>query len=333
MLKLKMRMRLVAILVGVAGASSLVSSEAAPPSKSVPAGKVFYTSDTALQGNALWSMNADGSGKQLLAYQPRLCDYAQLSHQVHQGHRWYLEFRTSPTPANGLALFAVRDDGDPDFVVPLVDDPDLEFNLIRWAKDDSFVSFTASDALDGTDLDHIYGAELDFDPETGLPFLAGEWSPVVDGEQADFHDIRAYDWSPDGTKVVYQLTGNPGSTSAMIADFVTGTTRVFAANGYAPVWSPDGTRIAYTLSDGIYVSNLEGTANLRITNNNSSHYDQTRGWSTDSQQVLFNRITIKSVKGGGQLSQSDVFRVPATGGTAVNLTNDINSNAHATYWR
>ena len=36
-------LRLIAILVGVAGAACLVPSEAAPPGGGVPAGKVFYT--------------------------------------------------------------------------------------------------------------------------------------------------------------------------------------------------------------------------------------------------------------------------------------------------
>ena len=66
-------------------------------------------------------MNADGSGKQLLPYQPRHYSSAQLSHLIHQGHRWFLESRSSPTPDNGVALFAVRDDGDPNYSVLLAD--------------------------------------------------------------------------------------------------------------------------------------------------------------------------------------------------------------------
>jgi hypothetical protein len=350
MLKLRQSIQLVAILVGVAGTSWLVPSEAAPPSGGVPAGKVFYKSHTALQesGQAslgFWSMNADGGGKQLLAYQPHLYDYAQLSHQVHQGHRWYLEFRTSPTPNNGVAVFAVRDDGDPNYSVLLADPDGLSLGHFRWAKDDSFISIAAMPEITNPDGTHgydpnalhcIYAAEITFDPNTGLPALTTPLDIDAEGEQPGYADIQNHDWSPDGTQVVYELTGNPGPTSAKIADVVTGTTRLFAANGQTPVWSPDGTRIAYGLSDGIYVSNTNGTARLRITKNTASQYDETTGWSLDSQQVLFNRTTIKNItrpKGGGQQYQSDVMRVPATGGTALNLTNDIDGYDQAMYWR
>ena len=133
-----------------------------------------------------------------------------------------------------------------------------------------------------------------------------------------------------GTEVVYQQQFNPGPTSAKIADLVTGTTRLLAADAWSPVWSPDGTRIAYKLfDDGIYVSNPDGTARLKITNNS---LDITAGWSPDSKYILFERHIIKNAKGVYQES-SDVLRVPVAGGTAVNLTKDIDGYDQAVCWR
>ena len=156
----------------------------------------------------------------------------------------------------------------------------------------------------------------------------------MEGEQPGQADIYSHDWSPDGTEVVYELRGNPGPIYSLIADLVTGETREFAASGYLAVWSPDGTRIAYTTGDGIYVSKPDGTARLRITKNNANYYDQTAGWSTDSQHVLLNRMTSTKIKGLDYIPFiPDVLRVPATGGTAVNLTKDIDGSARAMYWR
>jgi hypothetical protein len=342
MLKMKQGLRLIAILVGVAGASFLVPSQAAPPSGGVPAGRIFYIWDSALTQNGhesrgFWSMNADGSGKQLLAYQPHMYDYAELSHQVHQGHRWYLEFRTSPIPINGVAVFAVRDDGHPDFTVLLADPSGMELGDLCWARDDSFISIVARPQITNPDgtysddpnaLDGIYAAEIAFDPNTGLPTLTTALEIVAEVEQPG-DGIWSHDWSPDGNEVVYRQSFNNGTTSAMIADTVTGTTRLLAANGYNPVWSPDGTRIAYSVSGNIYVNNPAGTAVLKITNNG---WDSTVGWSLDSRHVLFNRGSMKNNKGVYDYL-SDVLRVPATGGTAVNLTKDIDGYAWAKYWR
>lgn len=346
MLKIKQWIQLIAFLVGVASASCLVPSEAAPPGGGVPAGKVFYTWNTALTPNSggeylgFWSMNADGSGKQLLAYQPSWYSSAQLSHLVHQGHRWFLEFRSSSTAGNGVAVFAVRDDGDPDYSVVLADPAGLSLSHVRWAKDDSFISIAAMPEItnpDGTHsydpdaLHRIYAAEIAFDPITDLPALTTPLVVVAEGEQPGYPDIRNHDWSPAGDALVYQQQPNPGESAAKVSDLLTGTTNLLASNAYAPVWSPDGSRIAYKLfNEGLYVINPNGSGLLKITNGSA---DDTAGWSPDGKHVLFHRLIVKSIKGGYQEYHSDVFRVPATGGTAVNLTKDIDGYARAIYWR
>lgn len=65
---------------------------------------------------------------------------------------------------------------------------------------------------------------------------------------------------------------------------------------------------------------------------NNSTRDIPRGWSPDSKYILFERNTIKNAKGVYQ-ETSGVLRVPAAGGTAVNLTTDIDGYDQAMYWR
>jgi hypothetical protein len=327
-----------------------LSTRAAPPSGGggVPPGKIFYTWRTAMQhsggGGAylgLWSMNADGSGKQLLPYQPRSIDSAQLSHLVHQGHRWFLEFGPSPNFANRSAVFAVREDGDPNFTVVLVDDPDMGLNHFRWAKDDSFLSICAIASIvdeagrrvtDPDALAHIYDAGVAFDPDSGLPALTTPLVEVAQGERLGYADIWNHDWSPDGTEVVYERRPNDGTATSdvKITNVVAGATRLLADYSYDPAWSPDGTRIAFKpFNDGIHVVNPDGTGLLKITSSNS---DDVPVWSPDSKHVVFDRLLIKTVR-GRQESHYDVYRVPAAGGKAVNLTGDIEGWAWAKYWR
>jgi hypothetical protein len=353
MLKMKQLMQMVAILVGVASVSPLAPSEAAPPGGGgggVPPGKIFYTWNTAplssgwgVEYLGFWSMNADGSGKQLLTYQPANYDSAQLSYLTHEGHRWFLESGRSPNSANRSAMFAVRDDGDPNFTVVLVDAPDdVSMNHWRWAKDDSFLSIAAMPVIanpnggystDPNALHRIYAAGIAFDPDSGLPALTTPLVEVVEGERLGYPDIENHDWSPDGTEVVYGRRPNDGTATAevKITNVVTGETRLLANNSYDPVWSPDGTRVAYKpFNDGIHVVNPDGSGLLKITSGNG---DDTPGWSPDSKHVVFERILLKTVKGGSQEYHTDIYRVPAGGGKAVNLTGDIEGWARARYWR
>jgi hypothetical protein len=316
---------------------------------SVPAGRIFYrwsseiyAYDGPYEFRGWWSMNADGSDKQLAPYQPPEWRHHHLSYLTHQGHRWFLERRSSPNFAHGGALFAFRDDLDPAFDVLLVDGPDLPDNPFigqcRWGQDDSFVSFVGIATVlqpngfqqtDPTALAEIWVAGIAFDELTGLPGLTTMPLAVVAGEQPGFEDIGQYDWSPDGDEIVYALDSNPNhATPLLIKNLVTAETRIVALDSYFPVWSPDGSRIAFKpLNSGVHVIKPDGTSLLRLTNG----WDLPTGWSPDSQHVLVNRQGYN--KGDSTSYISDVLRVPAGGGSTVNLTKDIDGFASSRGWR
>jgi hypothetical protein len=265
-------------------------------------------------------MNTDGTGKELLPYQSQ----GTLSHEMHLGHRWFLEFRLSPTyEVNGFrsALYAVREDGDPEHVVLLIDDPNSYMVDCRWGKSDELVSVVYQGASIADGRAHLDAAGIEFDTD-GVPFLSTPFIQIAQGEpnQYGWCDIINHDWSPSGTQVVYQLKGNPGAASVWIADMVSGTTVLFADDSWEPSWSPDGARIAYKpYNEGIRIAYPDGTGQVQITKNG---LDVSPGWSPDSKHILFNRYIIRNVKGVYEQS-ADILRVPATGGTAFNLTKDI----------
>jgi Tol biopolymer transport system component len=272
-------------------------------------------------------MNADGSGKQLI-YRP---DNAwDLSHAMHQGHRWYLA--SGPSPNNlRWALFAIRDDGDPDSIVLLVEEAalpgDREMTSSRWAKDDSFISFGAIDAPN--DVAEIWVAAIGFDDTTGRPALVAAPLPVVVEEPQLY--IRDFDFSPLGDEVGYQLSIG-GADSLLVRDLVTGATRVLSDRGENPAWSPDGAYIAFRVRDvGIHVIRPDGTGLRQLTN--STWGDYLADWSPDGKHIVFNRHLRKNGPGGFAIFSGDVMRVPVTGGSAVNLTKDIDGSAGAAFWR
>jgi Tol biopolymer transport system component len=328
--------------LSVVAITTAITDAAKPGGGSVPPGRIYYrwTSEVYadLEGSpwefrGWWSMNADGSDKQLTPYQPIWSDGRHhLSYLTHQGHRWYLEIGPSPTYAQKSALFAVREDSDPDFTIVLQEAVELPGgpwpSMCRWAKDDSFISFVAKSS-GSTVIAGIWVADIAFDELTGLPALVAAPVPVVDGEQPGWQDITSLDWSRDGVEVAYGLEPNGGTATVKIKNFLTGQTRVLANASYYPVWSPDGLKIAFKpFNQGVHTINPDGAGLLRITNNS---WDSPTGWSPDGKHVLFWRGGY--YKGNALAYTADVFRVAATGGSAVNLTKDIDRYATSSSWR
>jgi hypothetical protein len=308
---------------------------------SAPAGRIYYrwTNEVYAEPGGTyefrgwWSMNADGSDKRLTTYQPLWSDGRHhLSHFEHYGYRWYLEVRPSVEYFPKTAVYAVREDGDADHAVLLLEAGELPgspgLGKLRWGKDDSFFSFVAqASATDA--LAEISIAGIAFDELTGLPALMTPPVPIVQGEQTGWMDIRSHDWSPDGTQVAYGLEPNGGSAAVKIKDLLTGETRLLADRAYYPVWSPDGTRIAFKpFNEGVHVIRPDGSGLMRLTNN---RWDAPSDWSADSAHVIFWRGGY--YKGSGVIYIADVFRVSAAGGSAINLTKDIDGYATSFDWR
>lgn len=75
-------------------------------------------------------------------------------------------------------------------------------------------------------------------------------------------------WSPDGTRLLFQAaTTNRTDVYLANADG-SGVTRAFnTLSSGSPAWSPDGARIVFTATNGLFVINFDGTQQTRLTNN------------------------------------------------------------------
>lgn len=129
---------------------------------------------------------------------------------------------------------------------------------------------------------HVYAV----DPDTG------ETRELTDG-------VRDYgsDWSPDGTRIVYDRE-TPDTSEIVVAD-ADGSDPVAIAEGAAPAWSPDGTRIAYSGPGGaIWVVNADGTDPHPVTDPPASGdpaseepaFDRNAAWSPDGRSIAYTRV-------------------------------------------
>jgi hypothetical protein len=322
----RMGLTLVLAAVGVLFSGTELLSQKKPGAGggTAPAGRIYYTwgSDPDFYSHGSWSMKADGSGKQQEAYQP--ADQNHLSYAVHGGSRWYLELRPSPTDGSRQAIFAVRDDGtDAVMLLEVADLPaDMVLEFPRWGKDDSFVSFVGIE-FDPEAVDKIWAFVVGFDPQTNLPQAWTAPVTVVEGHGPHFVDptyshnrFGLHDWSPNGKEVVYTWQDESGFTSLYIHNIVDNKTRHLVLDAIDALWSPDGTKIAF-LRAGIEVIKPDGTNRLAL-----GISGWLGGWSPDSQHLVYTYSWEKR-----STYYADVMRIPATGGTATNLTKDIDGFA------
>ncbi len=131
-------------------------------------------------------------------------------------------------------------------------------------------------------------------------------------------------WSPDGRKLAY-VSFERGNSTIYVQEITTGAREVLASfrgiNG-APSFAPDGRRLALTLSRSgnpeIYVMDLASRGLTQITR----HYgiDTEAVWTPDGQSLVFT---------SDRAGKPQLYQVPATGGDAVRVTFQGDSNSKA----
>ena len=118
-------------------------------------------------------------------------------------------------------------------------------------------------------------------------------------------DEYTSDWSPDGTRIVYQSTegSNPELQQYVYNIYIinkdgTGKTQLTFEEPYngIPSWSPNRDKILFVSTrDGnneIYVMNIDGTNQTRLTD--SLSIEVARSWSPDGSKIAFELITDKN---------------------------------------
>ena len=137
-------------------------------------------------------------------------------------------------------------------------------------------------------------------------------------------------WSPDGAKIAFTSTRQPGITNIFVVDADGGNpvrlTDIFAVDGN-PVWSPDGTKIAFarfpdSVNEGnnseIYVMNADGSNPVRLTD--SPHYENNPSWSPDGAKIAFLFGPIE--EGQPQYDRAEIYVMDADGTNSVNISNN-----------
>jgi WD40-like Beta Propeller Repeat len=159
-----------------------------------------------------------------------------------------------------------------------------------WANDGRRIAFASAP-----------GPPVHFD----WPCRGGLWVMNVDDASAEriAAEGRNPDWSPDGTKLAYDVANR-----IVIADAAGGDARTAFENGVDPAWSPDGKELAFERQGTIVVGRVDGTGE-RVVALGGGEPD----WSPAGSQLVFTR------RGG---ASRGLAIVDADGTGARSLTTD-----------
>ena len=193
---------------------------------------------------------------------------------------------------------------------PLTVEPGLEIDP-AMSPDGQFVAYAAGPLTDS----RIYVRQVDGGRAIAI-------APDVGGAQ------RMPFWSPDGRRILFR-----SARGIEIAPALGGTAKVLVPGGSAPLlpgpWSPDSKRIAFARNDSLYAMPAEGGAATLLAHGGDMH---SFSWSPDGRWISVVRGDRQSVDPDvrwffGNLGQSAVWIVPASGGQPIRVTDDRSFHA------
>ena len=122
-----------------------------------------------------------------------------------------------------------------------------------------------------------------------IPPGGGTPQPVTPASPTHYEAFSGFDWSPDGSRIVYtrEPWGPLGNQTfdLFVVDLTTGVATQLTNTGYidgrrtdedGPVFSPDGGRIAYHRDGNIWVMNADGSGQTPLTA--TAQYEDWASW-------------------------------------------------------
>lgn len=169
----------------------------------------------------------------------------------------------------------------------------IDGSMPAWSPEGSRIAF---DQRSQEDVSTIYAMKDDGSAVTEL-----------------IRDANGPAWSPDGSKIAFYRC--PGPECYVYVANADGSGETKLAQGAEPAWSPDGSRIAFYDWQGkydIFVVNVDGTHELRLTDNAAKNALPSYDWSPDGSKIAFSMTYAQS--------SDDIYVMNSDGSGVTRLT-------------
>lgn len=355
------------LVVGLAGVRGWAAKPGSGGGTPPPPGTIYFRQGgPGLASHDVWRINGDGSGAGVeLTTISGYRVFPSISRYGGDGHRWCLVSAWDPIKEE-LDLYATTDGAayhqltDCGYTDPVTWETGVVTrSLLRlmsdgasWSNDgwDQFISFPVlyaefelgSDGqwsrtvfdraivqlpLSAGDLEQMtspYVPVTAADPARLIPFV------TLSSDIAPFEHIQSHHWSPDGTRIVYDLR-DPTNTydELWVADVSGGPvdaedgSLLFSAGAQGavfidpPQWShhanPADQRIAFNFFGALRTIRPDGSGFQTLTSDGNTN-GGTSYWSPDNQFLVYRRTTQKGFK-----VTNSIVRIPSAGGAVVVL--------------
>lgn len=323
-----------------------------PPRVSPDGSKVVYTvvsevmtADKSEYLTQIWLASADGKDNTQITF----ADKSSTNPKWSPDGKW-IAF-TSTRKDNKSNLYLLRSGGGEAEMLTDVRSGVTDF---EWSHDGRMIAFTMTDAK-SDDEEKNDKAKNDFRFVDENIKLARLYVMPVAKDANDKRESRkltsnnrsvsGFDWSPDGTKIVFSHVSDPRAdfwptSDISIVDVASAAVTPLVATSAAessPAYSPDGKWIAFSASDGPVhwaqsnrinvIPAAGGTAKVMSLSNDGQ--PGIIGWSTDGSKVYFNEA-----KGTGtSLYSANVATAAITEEQADDaVITGLNLNSTGTTW-
>ena len=310
-----------------------------------PPGKIYYTTNTF--PDTIYQMNPDGSGKSA-ALPPDVIGVP--SGRVYDGERWWLmslEIEGSDPNDFKAEVFAYRADlPEPIRLTNLTAHGVGGGDQPQWSNDllDSSATLHVNWDVDGDTVREVCVVRLPITDATIEAIAAG--APLLTDEDCEILLTVPYLQPGDDTEYAfrYAASSDPSKLAYTMYNLDANGTRVSATlrvrtatpDGQVDVplhtdritsfrWSHSGATFLFGTANssssygGVWRINANGTGLTQLKSNNGTMEYGPGPWSPDDQHVLIHSI---KDRGFGRWYYN-INRMPATGGSLVNLTGDM----------